>query len=70
LRGLERKPRNLLDMALGGGKVIARAYKSVTHELAKVTHGSHEPMSLKSKVVTESGETWHHPRAIEAWLNN
>jgi hypothetical protein len=27
-------------------------------------------MSRKSKVGTESGMTWHHPRAIEAWLNN
>jgi hypothetical protein len=37
LRGLEKKPINLLDMVLGGGKVIARAYKGVTHELAKVS---------------------------------
>ena len=27
-------------------------------------------MSRKSKVGTESGGTWHHPRAIKAWLNN
>jgi hypothetical protein len=32
-------------------------------------HGRHEPMSRKSKVRTESGGTWHHPRAIETWLN-
>jgi hypothetical protein len=27
-------------------------------------------MSRKSKVGTESGGTWHHPLAIEVWLNN
>ena len=27
-------------------------------------------MSQKSKVVTESGGTWHHPCAIELLLNN
>ena len=27
-------------------------------------------MSRKSKVGTESGGTWHHPRAIESLLNN
>ena len=27
-------------------------------------------MSRKSKVGTESGGTWHHPRAIEWLLNN
>jgi hypothetical protein len=27
-------------------------------------------MYQKNKVETESGGTWHHPRAIEAWLNN
>jgi hypothetical protein len=27
-------------------------------------------MSQKSKVGTELGGTWHHPRAIEVWFNN
>ena len=27
-------------------------------------------MSQKSKVGTESGGTWHHPRAIKSLLNN
>jgi hypothetical protein len=45
---------------------MVHAYKNATHELAKLAHGSHEPMFRKNTVGTESGGTWHHPRAIEA----
>ena len=52
---------------------MAWAYKSATYELMRVgnlAHGSHEPMSRKSKVGTESGGTWHHPYVIESLLDN
>ena len=50
--------------------MMARAHKSATHYLRELADGSHNPMSRKSKMGTESGGTWHHPRALEAWLNN